>query len=163
MELGDIVFFKGQSWISKIIQKLTGSPYTHVALAMSSDSILEADRFVNTRVRTIENHEIYCVMRYKNGLTPEQRKIIFEDGMKTIGTKYDYPQVFMWLIRLLFNYKGQGIVNNANRLYCSELVDRLYKKAGIDLVPDRADGDVLPTHLLNSPLLIQVYNTEGGK
>jgi hypothetical protein len=158
METGDIIFFKGKSFISKIIQKLTGSPYTHVAIAISSDTILEADRFIKVRLRSIRDHEVYCIMRYP-GLTKYQQSTIFAGGTSFIGAKYDYIHVLTWFVKLVLNKGGYGFIDNANRVYCSELIDRLYLLAGIDLVPDRADGDVLPSHLLDSPLLTQVYVT----
>lgn len=158
MELGDIVFFKGKSFISRIIRMLTGSPYTHVAIAISNNTILEADRFIKVGLRPIADHEVYCIMRY-TGLTKEQQSTIFAGATSYIGAKYDYLSILTWLVRLITNSGGHGLVNNANKVYCSELIDRLYALADIDLVPDREDGDVLPSHLLDSPLLTQIYTT----
>ncbi|MNF65000.1 hypothetical protein D3C84_467500 [compost metagenome] len=154
MVVGDIVFFKGQTWISKIISKLTGSPYTHVGIVLSDNKILEANRFIKTRIRSIKDSEIYIVMRCN--LTEEQKKLIYTNSHNFIGIGYDYLEIAEWFFKLSINYKGYGFVNNANRVYCSELIDLVFKSAGIDLVPNRVDGDVLPVHLLNSPLLKKV-------
>lgn len=162
MEVGDIVFFKGKSWISRIISKLTGSPYTHVAIAISPERILEANRFIKVSVREIAEDEIYSIQRYES-LTKQQKFTIYSGSTAYIGARYDYLNNLIWLIKLIINKDGHGFVNNANKVYCSELIDRVYLLAGIDLVPDRKDGDVLPVHLLNSPLLTEVYNTEGGE
>jgi Permuted papain-like amidase enzyme, YaeF/YiiX, C92 family len=155
MQTGDIVFFKGKSWISKIISRLTGSPYTHVAIALTPDLILEADRFIKVRLRAIEDHEVYSIKRYED-ITEEQKELIFAGGISFLGVKYDYLNILLWLLSLLFNFNGHGLVNNANSVYCSELVDRLYLLADIDLLPNNVDGDILPVHLLNSPLLTEV-------
>lgn len=160
MKTGDIVFFKGNSFISRIISKLTKSEYTHVAMAINGKDILEADRFIRVRIRPIKDHEVYTIMRYTD-LTETERSTLFAGGLSYVGAKYDYLSIVLWFFKLLFRSNRNTLVDNANSVYCSEMIDRLYKYAGIDLVPDRGDGDVLPIHLLNSPLLTQVYHTEG--
>jgi hypothetical protein len=152
--VGDIVFFKGQTWVSKVVAELTGSPYTHVGVAFSDSTVLEADRFIKARVRNLNDFDIYTVMRCE--LSAEQRRSILINGTNFIGTKYDYLEIAKWFFKLTTNIEGHGLVNNANRVYCSELVDFLFKSVGVDLVPDRVDGDVLPVHLLNSPLLTRI-------
>ncbi|CAM3679172.1 hypothetical protein GCM10009865_47690 [Aeromicrobium ponti] len=154
MQTGDIVFFRGQSWNSKIINRLTKSPYTHVGIAMSENMILEADRFIKTRIRPVTNDDIYIIMRCD--LTWQQKELIYTNGKKFIGVSYDYLEIAEWFFKLLANYDGVGFVNNVNRVYCSELVDLVFKSAGVDLLPERVDGDVLPSHLMDSPLLTKV-------
>lgn len=151
MHTGDIVFFKGESLISKIISKLTKSPYTHVAVVIMNEVILESDRFIETRLRPLHDDEIYTIMRCE--LNSAQKEMIIANSINFIGKKYDYLQIAKWFFKLTFNFDGKGLVNNANRVYCSELVDILFKSVGIDLLPDKQDGDVLPSDLLKSPLL----------
>jgi cell wall-associated NlpC family hydrolase len=154
MLVGDIVFFKGSDWISDVISKVTHSPYTHVAVVMHDNNILEANAFIKVRIRPIQKDEVFSVFRCN--LTDKQRQIIYNAGEKFIGESYDYIQVLQWLYRLTINKNGLGIVNNANRLYCSELVDDVFEAAGIDLLPNRLDGDVTPADLLQSPLLTKI-------
>lgn len=154
MLVGDIVFFKGSGFISDVISKVTHSPYTHVAVVMHNNNILEANSFIKVRIRPIQKDEVFSV--YRCNLTDKQRQIIYLKGEQFIGKDYDYVQVFQWLYRLTINKDGLGIVNNTNRLYCSELVDDVFEAAGIDLLPNRLDGDVTPIDLLKSPLLVKV-------
>jgi hypothetical protein len=161
MQTGDILFFKGDTLISKFISKVTRLPYTHVAIALSGSLILEADRFVNVRIRELEDDEIFIVKRC-NSLSDIDKKIMAHHGVfKLSGTiKYDYFHVFHWLVRILLG-KDSSFVSGMNRVYCTEVIDYLYLLVGIDLVPDRPTGDLLPEHLLNSPLLEDVYVTRG--
>jgi uncharacterized protein YycO len=154
MQTGDLVFFKGTSFISRVIGWLTKSPYTHVAIVVEKDQILEADRFILSRITHIDNEKVFSVLRYP--LKPQQMENIKLECYKSVGIKYDYFQIFIWFFRLLSNHEKQGMINNANRTYCSELVDRIYAKQGIDLVPNRINGDVLPVHLLESPILVKI-------
>jgi len=156
MKLGDLVFFKGKGFVSKVISLLTNSPYTHVAIAVSDTEILEADVFIKSRIRTLNKEDVYCVMRYEN-LTEQQLNFIKNECYNSIGISYDYFQVFLWSLRLIFKYK-KGVVNNANKEYCSELVDRIYYEAGVVLLPNALEGDCTPAQLLDSPLLTKIQN-----
>lgn len=153
MKPGDVVFYKGTSFISKVICKLTKSPYSHVALAIDDKRIVEADLFIKTRITELK-YENITIMRAD--LTEEQRRRVVDFARYLVGRSYDYLSVFLWLLRLTFNINSKGLFNNANRLYCTELIDRCYHYAGIDLVPDRETGDVLPIDLYRSPLLHEV-------
>lgn len=153
MQTGDIVFFKGDAWADDIIYKLTGSPYTHVAIAVNSTSILEVNRGIKVRVRSLGDREVYKVMRPKTPLTNDQRRGLLGNGLKLVGkVGYNYVDVVIWGLRLLTHWKIP-FVDRVNSLYCSQLVDRLYLEIGIDLVPDNPTDEVLPSDLLKSPLL----------
>jgi uncharacterized protein YycO len=148
---GDIVLFKGTSFISRIIRFISKGEYTHVALAINSEEIIEADRFIKTRVRKLSEGESVILMR--SSITEEQGQGIANYALTLVDNEYDYLSVFIWFIRLLFSSHIYGIFNNANRLYCSEVVDRSYQHEGIDLIIDRETGDVLPSEFILSPRL----------
>lgn len=153
MQTGDIVFFKHSTPISKFISYVTKSPYTHVAIAINSTVILEADRFIKVRIRKIEDEEIYTIKRIKGGLSPSEKYKLHNYALSYLGVEYDYLSVLGWFFRLVFNVNGNGFIDNANRVYCSELVDRLYKELGYDIAPNSDTGDVLPSQLFDSPML----------
>lgn len=161
MQTGDILFFKGQSVISKIIAKATGSPYTHVAIALSDTLILEADRFINVRIREIKDTEVYTVRRYIHPLTQPELDIMYLGALSMAGNyRYDYLHVFVWFLRLII-HKDISFIGNSRSVYCTELVDLMYELIDVDLVPYRPTGDILPSHLLRTPLLTEVYSTKG--
>lgn len=144
METGDIVFFKSNSLISKAISYFTDSPYSHVALAVSSDEIIEADRFIKVRKRKLDALDVVEVRAMH--LAPIQKAQLVYVAEKQLNKGYDYLSILKWFIRLLFK-RDFTLVDNANRLICSELIDVCYQEIGIDLVPDRTTGDVLPSQL----------------
>ncbi len=68
MKSGDILLFKGESGISKLIAWGTGSKYSHVAICVSSDMNLaiEAMAWKGVRARDIKKiKEEYDVYRVK--------------------------------------------------------------------------------------------------
>ncbi|MNW28274.1 hypothetical protein D3C74_50960 [compost metagenome] len=154
MKAGDVVFFEGKGLIGRLIQKLTGSPYSHVALAVDSESIIEADRFIRTRITILPEENRVAVMRVSPELSEKETASLVLYAKTMIGRKYDYANIFTWFIRLVFQWNRFKLVDNANRLYCSELIDRAYQDAlNIDLCPDRQEGDVTPSQLFTSNML----------
>lgn len=152
MEVGDVVMFKPSSPISFVIAYLTKSEYSHVGLVVGKDMVVEADRFVNTRLSQIEfdpnRHALYRVP----GLLETQKKIIQEYAVSMIGTRYDYWQIFGWFIRLVFGWNKHNLFNRSNYLICSELIDQAYQRAGVPRSCDCPVGDVTPQDLL------RIYN-----
>ncbi len=119
---GDIIFHESTSSQSDELRYSTGSIYTHMGIIYIIDKkyyVYEAvqpvkftplDKWIN---RGKNKH--YVLKRLKNAdeiLKPENIKI-----MKEIGKNYsgkDYDNLFQW---------------NDNRIYCSELVWKIYKNA----------------------------------
>lgn len=153
----DIIFYKRVGFINRLISWLTKSEYTHVALAVSDTEIIEANVFVNVRRIEFDKAEKVVIKRTRY-LTHEQEKIILNYVNSKLGTKYDYLTIAKKAIHLLLK-RDRAIVDNDIRVYCSEIVDRAYLKAGIDLVSNRVDGDVTPSDLYLSEKLIEVKMT----
>lgn len=126
MRKGDILFVRGKSLISKVINSVDG-PYSHVALALSDDTILEAQRFTESRI--VKNYHVdYDIHRLD--LTDEQRDMIVECALQLIGREYDYAQVVGTLFNRLFHITRK---NNRSKFICSELVvEMLYIIGYID-------------------------------
>lgn len=157
----DVIFYQNSaSLFSKLISKLTKSPYSHVAIVVSNKvkdgtvEIMEANRFIKVRRVTLALnpcvHHIYRVP----GLTPSQRYLISLTVSQQAGKPYDYLQIIGWFIRLVFNIKRDNLFNRANLPICSELIDKAFNEAGITRKPYPLVGDVTPQNLLD------VYNFE---
>lgn len=119
-----------------------------------ADHIIEAVLFAKIKVRK-NYYKRYKLLRAD--LTESQRQELVKNARTFIGKKFDYFNALLWLIRLLL--KNRNLFPNPNsehRLFCSELVDRIYQASGIDLIPSRETANVLPTDFLNSPLLREV-------
>lgn len=124
---GDIVFHTSKSSQSKAIQKATNSIYSHVGIVYIKNNkvyILEAIQPVKLTpieawIKRGQNNK-YVVKRLKNSekiLTNQAKNRIKEEGNKFLGKDYD----------LFFEWSD-------DRIYCSELVWKIYKRAlGIEI------------------------------
>jgi len=161
--IGDVIFFRknNKSIISRLIAKITKSEFTHVGLIIGYDEntnmikIIESNRFVNTRVNTIElnkcRHTIYTTKEEK---TEEQIYTIMKLAYEYVGVKYDYLQVIGLFLSLLFKKKRKPWFNSKNKLICSELIDIIYHKVGIKRNSLCNLGNITPKELL------EVYDLE---
>lgn len=124
---GDIIFHTSKSNQSKAVQAATRSPYSHMGIIYLKDKkpyVYEASRTVkitelNEWINRGKNHK-FIVKRLKNA-----DHILSNDAlkkMKEVGKLYEgkpYDLYFEW---------------NDERIYCSELVWKIYKNAiGIEI------------------------------
>jgi hypothetical protein len=149
LQTGDIVFFKASdTFISRLIAKLTKSEYTHVGLMVSGKMMIEANRFIKTRVVPFqfdpELHQVYRLEKL-DGLT---KAVINHRAMLYKDYSYDYGQIIGWLLRSIFRLKRDNLFNRANALICSELIDYVYYYSGIKREETYTLGDVTPVQLL---------------
>jgi hypothetical protein len=144
--IGDVIFVRTSSPMSWIIRKISDSEYSHVCISVSNDNdyVIEADVF--QRIKVIRN-------RYRETKTvqismSEEERIRLLLFLLTYAEKpYDYKQIFGFLFRLLGLSRQENLWNSRNRIICSELIDLGYLSIGIDLVPNRVDGDITPQDL----------------
>lgn len=165
MQIGDIILVSGNSFISKIIQKVTGSKWTHAALYVGGGNILEIDW--NTRAAVIKKdyRELeydYVVLRRNEKLTISQiRKLAISSlAHDKAGNRYDFFLLFSMLLKCLFP-KGKLFrkFNKRNAYICTELIDTVKRDAGIVLFPNRK-GDILPHEFLECEDLQLVESRE---
>ncbi|RCW21036.1 YiiX family permuted papain-like enzyme [Marinilabilia salmonicolor] len=148
---GDIIFQTSTSGQSKAIQIATGSKYSHMGIIYKQGN----DFFVYEAVQPVKQTPInewinrgenahFVVKRIKNSeklLTPETLT-----KMKQIGEKYagkDYDLYFEW---------------SDSRIYCSELVWKIYKKAvGLEIGELEKLGDFNITDKAVKQKLIERY------
>lgn len=151
--IGDVLFFKDDSsFISRVIAKMTRSKYTHVGLIVGYDkltnevTIIESDRFVNTRINRMTLNDNYVV--YTTGDKPKDRvDKILKYAYRNLGAKYDYLQILGLFLALLF--KGnKRYFNSNNKLICSEGIDLAYYTAGERRLVNDNLGNITPQELL---------------
>lgn len=120
---GDILFVCGKSFMSRIINMIDGQ-YSHIAIALSDDVILEAQRFTKSRI-TKNYFDDYDAI--KLNLTIEQMQLLTESAIELVDIQYDYKQVLTTLFNRLFRRK---IINDTSKYICSELVLKLLLDIG---------------------------------
>lgn len=157
MEAGDIILVKSDTFISKAISKIQGSEYTHVVMAVDKERVIEADRFILSRIVkfTPKQGQTYKVLTPKNPLTDEQKKILKERAQQLVGKSYDWIGIIKLFVQLVFKLNASKIISDTNSFWCSELVDFVYQQLNIDLVPHVSSNVVSPTDIENSPALME--------
>ncbi len=122
---GDIVFQTSLSNQSIAIQKATHSPYSHVGIVLFQKGqpyVFEAVQPVKyTPLKAWFPHgkgSRYVVKRTRQPLTKSALAEFHRQAQRYVGKPYDLT--FEW---------------SDSRMYCSELVWKLYKAAGIELAP----------------------------
>ena len=132
---GDIIFQTSRSNQSVAIQKATHSPYSHMGLVLSRDGkpyVLEASATVRYTPledwikRGIGGHYVVKRVRYPDKvLSQKVLARLHEEAGRLEGREYDYA--FEW---------------SDDRIYCSELVWKLYQRiTGLELGKPQALRD----------------------
>lgn len=131
LQPGDIVFSSATRGQGEAIIAATGSIYTHCGIVFSQNGklmVLEAVQPVGvvSLEKFIERSDpkAFTARRPKIPLTPEALEKGREWGAAQIGKDYD-PR-FQW---------------GDDKIYCSELVWKIYQHAGIELCPPRRFRD----------------------
>lgn len=131
LQEGDIVFSGSTFGQGAAIIEVTASPYTHCGVVFSQDGrlmVLEAVQPVS--VTTLEDFiargraEAFTARRLKTTVTPEAYQKARDWAHAQIGREYDVR--FGW---------------DDRKLYCSELVWKIYQRAGVELCAPRRFRD----------------------
>ena len=144
-----IAAYKGRSLISKLIKWQTRGKYSHVAVMLSDNEIIEAWHSP-ARVRVIhslsEGHKPGTpIDLFEVKTTPAQDKSIRHFLRSEVGKKYDFAGVARFLSR--------RSKDNADKWFCSELAFSAFRSADIDLLKRIDAYQVDPVALSTSPKL----------
>lgn len=159
MTTGDIVLVRGNRFpTSNVIRFITGSPFTHVGLAIDDETIFEVDAFERLQRKAIR-HDDYIILRLKNHLNSKQKSLLKQcmRQMEANSKGYDWHMILSIFVQRLLKIPLR--LEDPHRFICSEVVDNLYLALGIDLVPDR-DQFISPSEFLSSDLLEVVFDTQ---
>lgn len=157
LEQFDLIFYKGETPIARIIQRLTNSQYSHVATVIDPFHLIQLDWKTPVSIQhlayPIGQYDIY---RLKIALTDlEKTKVIFF-MREWISTGYDWKLIISRFFNLLF---GTPIISSAKRYNCDELIVDAFRHVGINLIEQ--DVQLTPDALSKSKLLYKVNNVSG--
>lgn len=137
----DIVLVRGSSWVDQEIETITHSVYSHCALAIGGNTLIEAQ--YPHKVRLVNAHEYDgCaeVMRYRY-LPYSKRLEVVAKADTYLGRHYSLYLIFLEFLRYEFGwtpvYRGQDVI-------CSLLVADAFRGARLpfcDGIPYPAPGD----------------------
>jgi hypothetical protein len=127
MKSGDIVFVRGNSLISWLIKLFDHGQFSHVAIAVSDNEVLEAEYNTKTRITPFyfTDYEIVDL-----GLSDEERKRVEELAPKLVGYGYDFLEILTIFMRNVFDRKFK-IWNSPQAYICSEIVEIVLSDIGV--------------------------------
>jgi hypothetical protein len=146
LKTGQLIFCSGGYLFSGIIQKLTKSVWSHVAIIYKDEKlgrvlVLEAEPFVGIRLIPLSKYlydykgknKPYKGMLFVSDLTTpmqeEQLGKAISFGLDELTRPYDNWEIFRIMIRILFRISKR----EKNRNYiCSELVRDAFAEAGVE-------------------------------
>jgi hypothetical protein len=159
LKTGDIVFCSGSYAFSGVIQHLTKSVWSHVAIVYKDEDLgrvlmLEAEPQIGIRLIPLSNY----LHDYKGTKRPYKGQIVIgrlkeepvkEDlnkgisfGLDALTRPYDNYEIFRIMVRILFRISKR----ERNRSYiCSELVRDVFARTGV--IIQYKDTYISPNHI----------------
>lgn len=136
LEVGDILFIDSGTVLSHIIKRVTNYPYSHVALVVGENELIEITAFTKSKVIRLEDEDIKHakVKRMRRQLTDIEKERIAEHANLLVNRSYDYKAIGYLLLNYVFGANINPFKNTMDRVYCVEAVDYIYNATGIDLV-----------------------------
>ena len=143
-----IAAYRGKSFVSRAIRWQTRGVYSHIAVMLSDDEIVEAWHNP-ARVRIIKSlsdgHTPGTqVDIFEVPTTPEQDAIIRSFLLAQVGKKYDFAGVVRFMSR--------RDKDNIDKWFCSELAFAAFQLAGVYLLRRIRAFQVDPVRLITSPV-----------
>lgn len=146
IKTGDIFFSSGSYLFSGIIQRLTRSTWSHVAVVYKDEElgrvlVLEAEPYVGIRLiplsKYLKNYNgtgkrykgQVLIAQLKEPVSKEQLNKGISFGLDELTRPYDNYEIVRIMFRILFRISKR----ERNRSYiCSELVRAIFAKSGIN-------------------------------
>ncbi len=144
-----ILLYQGRSLLSRSIKFRTWRDYSHAALEIHADEIIDAwKRGVRVIETPHEGHDPETIIHAFRvpPLTDEQRMAIKYFAREQVGRPYDYRGVLRFISR-------RDPRRQNKKWFCSELVFEAFLRAGIELLARVPSHRVSPGDLALSPLL----------
>jgi hypothetical protein len=160
---GDIVFRLGRTIQSNAIASQGAGGYSHIGILVEVDSTLyvlhiEPSRQSSEKIKTEVLPEFFssnqavagCVMRYSAISEPSRTAIA------------DYAK---YLLNSDISFDHDYLLSDSSRMYCTELVERIYNRAGISLsqekrvrLPLAKEPVILPSAIYENDSLVMIWN-----
>lgn len=169
IKTGDIVFCSGSYTFSGIIQNLTKSVWSHVAVVYKDEELgrvmmLEAEPYVGIRLIPLSTYlqdykgkrKAYkgqmVIARLDQELPKEQLNRGLSFGLDALTRPYDNYEIFRIMMRILFRVTKR----ERNRSYiCSELVRDVFAKSGV--IIQYKDTYISPNHIWMDDRVTEKY------
>lgn len=145
-----VIFYKGQSPISKFIKRITKSDkYSHVALVLDNLHLLQLDWKTPVTIKhfnySVDEYDIY---ELTFELTEQEKELLLQYLKEKVNTTYDWKFIISRFFNFIFD---TPIINSKSRYNCDELIWEAFAHIGIVL--NAKDIKMSPEILSKSKLL----------
>jgi len=168
---GDVLLWRGTSWLSKLIRWAGRSPYSHAGLAVwIRGRLMVAESREGSGIRLLPLRsavagaevDLYEVGHGTDLAVDTVRDQVVERALELLGQAYGYRRILRLAVgriplvgRLVKSWSFDDELRIDGRLgiVCSAYVALCWHMAGLDLVPNLSDGSTEPGDLARSALL----------
>jgi hypothetical protein len=167
---GDILLFRGKSWLSRMICRVTRSPYSHAAIVTWWNDrlmVLEAvgKGVVVSRMSIVVNQYSGKIDLWTTDMGLARAEVI-RAAQRLLGKRYSPYKLIRNLARLVLGRPRHDEADPEappEDFVCSEFVSRVWRAGGIDLVQDSPDVYTKPSDIAKSPHLRRVGGVVRGR
>ncbi len=167
LENGDIIFRKGRSFVSQMVLQIDSrSPFSHVGIIMKNEdsvfvihSVPDEDDDGIDKVK-IDDLKTFLLFDRASAISVYRLNNENVQSIKNIAVNYAKEKAIAGI-----PFDGGFDLSNDERLYCTELIWKAFKKGGIDLIEGNFDQlytpfgkgpYILPSTLLESKYLYEI-------
>lgn len=152
LQTGDILFIDSGTILGNMIKKVTKFDYSHVAIVVGYNKIIEITAFTKSKIITLQEleYKTITVKSMRKPLNIIQKNTIENKSQMLINKHYDYRSIMILLMNYVFGLKRDPFKNTMDRVYCTEAIDFLYNATSIDLVKGHENRIVRIDELYNS-------------
>lgn len=163
-ETGDILLYENLGDDSKLVwafgelvKYATNSQYVHVAIYLGEHEdfgSIVAESIASGFLIKTQSNLGHKQLRYKEGLTKNQKDKIIYNSLSMSGYQYGYIDLIKIVI---YKLTKQNIYSSTNKkLTCSEAIARVYGNMGIKLVEKKDYDLVYPVDIVKSNKLVEI-------
>lgn len=138
----DIIIYKPNSLISSLIALISGMKYTHVAIYLSENKIIEST-WKGVKIKPFKDKKGLEIFQFEN-ITEEERESVIQWIMSKVNSKYDWKLFLTIMLERWFNIRP---LDSQQQYICSELVNEAYKVIGIDIFKSKKYLNPTPEEL----------------
>jgi len=161
VEDGDVLLFRGTIFFSRAIEKISHGAYSHCAIAAAwgeRKMLLQAELLGGIQAVPMS----VAVGTYKGAvdwykIVPEVRKTLniaalLAEARADLGLTYATSDLLRVAAHNLFGARLPDDIDNPHALFCSQYVERCFRKAGVTLSKD-SDVGTSPSEIASSDVL----------
>ncbi len=127
LNMGDLVFVRGDGWVSRAIEDITHSSYSHVALAVSGDTLIECQAGEPVCYVPASKYANEADV-YRSALDAVTLTAAVNAACAHIGERYGYGLIAEEFVR---EETGIQLPWHARGPICSVLISDAVRKAGV--------------------------------